>query len=60
VLGSAALFAVAHAIPELIPPVFIAGVVLGELRRRTGSIWPGVVVHATVNTGSILVSVLTA
>lgn len=60
VLGSAALFAVAHAIPELIPPVFVAGLVLGELRRRTGSIWPGVAVHAAVNTGSILVSVLTA
>ncbi|MDX6534976.1 MAG: protease family protein [Gaiellales bacterium] len=60
VLGSAVLFALAHGIPELIPPVLVAGLVLGELRRRTGSLWPGVVAHAVVNTGSILVSLLTA
>jgi uncharacterized protein len=58
--GSALLFALAHAIPALLPPVFVAGLVLAELRRRTGSIWPGVAVHATVNAGSILLAVLAA
>ncbi|MDX6553498.1 MAG: protease family protein [Gaiellales bacterium] len=58
--GSAVLFALAHGIPALIPPVLVAGLVLGELRRRTGSVWPGVATHATVNTGSILVSLLAA
>jgi CAAX protease family protein len=58
--GSAVLFALAHGIPALIPPVLVAGLVLGELRRRTGSIWPGVATHATVNTGSILLSLLAA
>lgn len=58
--GSAVLFALAHGIPALIPPVLIAGIVLAELRRRTGSLWPGVAVHAMVNTGSILLSLLAA
>jgi membrane protease YdiL (CAAX protease family) len=58
--GSAVLFALAHGIPALIPPVLVAGLVLGELRRRTDSIWPGIATHAIVNTGSILVSLLIA
>ncbi|MGZ4431490.1 MAG: CPBP family intramembrane glutamic endopeptidase, partial [Gaiellales bacterium] len=54
------LFAVAHALPVLIPPVLIVGLVLGELRRRTHSILPGIAVHATLNLGGLVVALLIA
>ncbi len=57
---TATAFAIAHGLPELLPPVFIAGLVLGELRRRTESLWPGVTAHATVNLIGIIAAVLTA
>ena len=39
--GTAAFWAIAHALPALLLPVFLAGLVIGELRRRTDSLWPG-------------------
>jgi uncharacterized protein len=57
---TATAFAIAHGLPELLPPVFVAGLMLGELRRRTGSLWPGVAAHASVNLIGILAAVLAA
>jgi membrane protease YdiL (CAAX protease family) len=57
---TATAFAIAHGLPELLPPVFVAGLALGELRRRTESLWPGVAAHASVNLIGILAAVLTA
>jgi membrane protease YdiL (CAAX protease family) len=57
---TATAFAIAHGLPELLPPVFIAGLVLGELRRRTGSLWPGVCAHSAVNLIGIVAAVLAA
>jgi membrane protease YdiL (CAAX protease family) len=57
---TATAFAIAHGLPALLPPVFVAGLALGELRRRTGSLWPGVAAHAAVNLLGILVALLTA
>jgi membrane protease YdiL (CAAX protease family) len=57
---TATAFALAHGLPALLPPVFVAGLVLGELRRRTSSLWPGVAAHATVNLLGIVAAVLTA
>jgi membrane protease YdiL (CAAX protease family) len=57
---SAALFAIAHRLPELMVPVFIAGLALGWLRMRTRSILPGYAVHATINALGIVLAVLTA
>jgi membrane protease YdiL (CAAX protease family) len=57
---TATAFAIAHGLPALLPAVFVAGLALGELRRRTGSLWPGVAAHATVNVLGILVALLTA
>jgi uncharacterized protein len=59
-VGSAALFAFAHGLPELLPVVFIAGLALAEVRRRTASLVPGMAVHALLNTTGIVVAVLTA
>jgi len=52
--GSAVLFGIAHTIPAralLGYPIFafFAGIVLGVLREESGSIWPAVACHATVN-----------
>ncbi|MDX6547708.1 MAG: protease family protein [Gaiellales bacterium] len=57
---TATAFAIAHGLPALLPPVFVAGLALGELRRRTGSLWPGVAAHATVNVLGILAALLAA
>jgi uncharacterized protein len=57
---TAALFALAHGLPELLIPVFLAGLALGWLRQRTGSIWPGVGVHAALNTTALAVALATA
>jgi len=52
VLGSALLFALAHASIYRLMPTFILGVVLGVLRWRSGSVVPGMVMHA-INNGLI-------
>ena len=52
--GTSILFGLVHTIPArqlALYPVFaaLAGVVFGSLRQATGSVWPAVVAHATVN-----------
>ena len=46
VILSALVFAVLHVV---IPPLFVMGIVLAILAERTGSLWPGIVLHATNN-----------
>jgi membrane protease YdiL (CAAX protease family) len=58
--ATATAFAIAHGLPELLPPAFVAGLALGELRRRTGSLWPGVFAHAAVNLIGIVAALLSA
>jgi len=58
--GSAALFAVAHALPVLLLPVFLAGLGIGWLRRRTDSLYPGLAVHMSLNATALTVALLTA
>ncbi|MGB9739484.1 MAG: CPBP family intramembrane metalloprotease [Chloroflexus aggregans] len=57
ILG-AAIFAVVHFIPQLIPGLFIAGLCLGYLREQSGSIWPGVIFHMLQNTFALLAMAL--
>ena len=49
VVGSAGLFGLAHFEPNAFPSLFALGLVLGFLRLKTSSFWPGVGVHATNN-----------
>lgn len=49
VVGSAGLFGLAHFEPNAFPSLFALGLVLGLLRMRTNSFWPGVGVHAANN-----------
>jgi hypothetical protein len=58
--GSAALFALAHGLPVLLAPIFVAGLVLGWLRARTGSLYPGLGVHMLLNATALAAALATA
>ncbi|MEV0615744.1 type II CAAX endopeptidase family protein [Nonomuraea sp. NPDC050404] len=60
VLVSSAVFAVAHGLNPVLPVAFVIGVLCAVLFRRTGSIWPGVCVHAANNASSIVMPLLLA
>ena len=59
IVGTAALFAVAHVQPQKFLPIGLFGVALGVLRYASGSLLPGIVLHATFN-AIPLVAVLSA
>jgi hypothetical protein len=48
---SALVFAVLHVV---IPPLLVMGIVLAILTERTGSLLPGIVLHATNNAMVVL------
>ncbi len=58
VVGSALIFAIFHGINPVFPAALVVGLVAGEIFRRSGSVWPAVVVHAVVNLPTIPVMVL--
>ena len=49
VLGSAVIFALCHGLNVITVTALIVGLINAELRRRSGSIWPGVIVHVLNN-----------
>lgn len=49
VVGSAAIFGVVHGFTVILLDAFMVGILVGYLFRKTGSIWPGVVVHIVYN-----------
>jgi membrane protease YdiL (CAAX protease family) len=51
VLGSSAIFALAHGFNIALPSAFVIGIIAAELMRRSGSIWPAVAVHTVNNLG---------
>jgi membrane protease YdiL (CAAX protease family) len=60
IVGSAIAFALAHGAVVDLPWVLVTGLGLGYLRSRSGSIYPSVALHATVNAVAVLVSAATA
>lgn len=54
VLVSSAIFAIVHGVNYLLPAAFIGGIIAALLLLRTGSIWPGVALHAINNAFSVL------
>jgi membrane protease YdiL (CAAX protease family) len=46
---SSAFFAIVHLQPLAIVPIFILGYIFAYLYRRSGSIWPAVVMHVSTN-----------
>ncbi|PHX81101.1 MAG: hypothetical protein CK540_04450 [Thermoleophilia bacterium] len=49
VVWSAGVFGLAHFEPNAFPSLFVLGLILGLLRLRTQSFWPGAAVHAANN-----------
>jgi hypothetical protein len=49
VVGSSVIFAILHGAPDTMFAAVIVGLIAGELRRRSDSIWPGVGVHIVFN-----------
>jgi membrane protease YdiL (CAAX protease family) len=60
IAGTAIAFALAHGAVLDLPWVLVTGIGLGYLRSRTGSIYPCVALHATVNGIAMLASALLA
>ncbi|MBR8740826.1 CPBP family intramembrane glutamic endopeptidase [Nocardiopsis sp. MG754419] len=60
VVGSAVVFALMHGINEVLPAAVIVGLIAAELYRRSGSIWPGVLMHALYNAISLALLALAA
>ncbi len=59
IVGSAALFSVAHFIPLVMPALFFIGLILGALREWSRSVIPGIVFHAFQN-GLVILAVTAA
>jgi uncharacterized protein len=60
VVVSAAIFALAHGINPVLPAAFAVGVLAAVLFRRSGSVWPGVVLHGVNNLVALFVPLLLA
>lgn len=60
VVGGALLFALLHGLNMIFPAALVAGLIAGELFRRSGSIWPPVMVHIVFNLPTIPLMVLTS
>ncbi|GLU49908.1 CPBP family intramembrane glutamic endopeptidase [Nocardiopsis ansamitocini] len=58
VVGSAVVFALMHGVNVVFPSALIVGLITAELYRRSGSVWPGVVVHAVNNAIGIAIFAL--
>ncbi len=54
--ASAALFAVLHLQPQLIPQLFVLGVVLAQAFERTGSLFPAIGLHTVYQAVIILLA----
>lgn len=58
VVGSTLIFALMHGFNTVFPAALVVGLVTTEVYRRSGSVWPAVVVHAVVNLPTIPVMML--
>ncbi len=58
VVGGAVIFSIFHGINMVFPAALVTGLAAGEVFRRSGSIWPAVMVHVMVNLPTIPVMLL--
>lgn len=59
VVGVAVLFAAAHVDARIFLPVFAVGLVLTFARAVSGSLWPGLAMHASFNAVAVIATLLT-
>jgi uncharacterized protein len=57
VLAQAAVFSAVHLIAPALLLLFLDGLILGLIRLRTSSIWPGFIVHAINNAAALALAV---
>ena len=57
---TAVLFGLSHGLVEALPVLAVFGWGLAWLRSRTGSVYPGMIVHGCFNGVALIVAVLTA
>jgi membrane protease YdiL (CAAX protease family) len=57
VLGTALAFAADHGLVEGFPALFLFGVAVALVRLRTGSLYPGMLLHASFNAFALAVAV---
>jgi membrane protease YdiL (CAAX protease family) len=57
VLGTATAFAADHGLVEGFPALFLFGVAVALVRLRTGSLYPGMLLHASFNAFALAVAV---
>jgi hypothetical protein len=53
VVGSTLIFALVHGINIIFPTAVVAGLATAEVFRRSGSVWPAVVIHVVFNLPTI-------
>lgn len=56
--GSSVIFGLAHGISVILPVAIMVGVLAAILFRRTGSVWPGIILHCVYNGSNSVASVL--
>jgi membrane protease YdiL (CAAX protease family) len=54
IIASALIFGAAHADVNSFAPLVVIGAALALLRWRTGSLWPGILFHAAINSSVLL------
>jgi len=54
VIAIALFFALAHREPRNFLPDFMGGLAMGYVRLTSGSLWPGILLHAAFNTTSVI------
>jgi uncharacterized protein len=57
VVGTAVAFAADHGLVEGFPALFLFGITVGVVRLRTGSLYPGMLLHASFNAFALAVAV---
>lgn len=58
IIVSAVIFALFHGINPVLPVALVVGLVTATLFHRTGSIWPGAVVHAFNNASALFIPIV--
>jgi uncharacterized protein len=58
VIGSASVFALMHGVNGVLPAAAVAGLATGEIFRRSGSVWPAIMVHVVLNLPTVPIMVL--
>jgi len=58
IVGVGVLFALAHGLVQAFPELAIFGCSLAWLRWKTGSVYPGMILHATFNSISLIAAVV--